>query len=105
MVLRTANTWSVTERTATTLSARRRFRDAVEAARALGWAIENQENESGIACVGIALTSTTSQDVAISVTGPVERMTPERLAEIGALLRKLAGDLAPEEYTLAPTTD
>ncbi|EHR58974.1 IclR family transcriptional regulator [Saccharomonospora cyanea] len=82
----------------------RRFRDAVDAARTLGWAIENQENESGIACVGIALTSTTSQDVAISVTGPAERMTPERLAEIGALLRKLAGDLAPEEYTLAPAT-
>ncbi len=82
----------------------RRFRDAVDAARTLGWAIENQENESGIACVGIALTSTTSQDVAISVTGPAERMTCERLAEIGALLRELAGDLAPGEYTLAPTT-
>lgn len=82
----------------------RRFRDAVDAARTLGWAIENQENEPGIACVGIALTSATAQDVAISVTGPAERMNPERLTEIGALLRELAGDLAPEEYALAPTT-
>lgn len=80
-----------------------RFRDAVDAARTLGWAIENQENEPGIACVGIALTSATSEDVAISVTGPTERMTPERLAEIGALLRELAGDLAPDDYTLTPT--
>ncbi|WP_433408786.1 IclR family transcriptional regulator [Saccharomonospora azurea] len=82
----------------------RRFRDAVDAARRLGWAIENQENEPGIACVGIALTSTTAQDVAVSVTVPAERMTAERLAEIGALLRELASDLAPQEYTLAPTT-
>lgn len=80
-----------------------RFRDAVETARRRGWAIENQENEAGIACASIALTSTTSQDVAISVTGPAERMTTERLAEIGSLLRELAADLAPEEYTLAPT--
>lgn len=41
----------------------------------------------------------------ISVTGPVERMTSDRLAEVGTLLRKLAGDLAPEEYTFASTTD
>ncbi|KAA5836943.1 IclR family transcriptional regulator [Saccharopolyspora hirsuta] len=81
-----------------------RFRDAVAAARRRGWAVENQENEAGIACVGIALTSTTSQDVAISVTGPAERMTTDRLAEIGALLRELAAELAPEEYTLAPAT-
>ncbi|KID28504.1 transcriptional regulator, IclR family [Prauserella sp. Am3] len=80
-----------------------RFRSAVEAARTHGWAIENQENETGIACVGIALTSATAQDVAISVTGPAERMTAERLNEIGALLRELAAELAPEEYTLTPT--
>ena len=80
-----------------------RFRNAVEAARTCGWAIENEENEPGIACVGFALTSMTSQDVAISVTGPAARMTPERLAEIGGL-RKLADELAPEEYVLAPTT-
>ncbi|MER7013320.1 IclR family transcriptional regulator [Saccharopolyspora sp. NPDC000359] len=81
-----------------------RFRDAVAAARERGWAIENQENEAGIACVGIALTSATSQDVAISVTGPAERMTTDRLAEIGALLRELAADLAPADYALAPTS-
>ncbi|QUH01953.1 IclR family transcriptional regulator [Saccharopolyspora erythraea] len=80
-----------------------KFRAAVDSARTHGWAIENQENETGIACVGIALTSTTSRDVAISVTGPAERMTTDRLAEIGALLRELAADLAPEEYTLTPT--
>ncbi|GAA1231996.1 IclR family transcriptional regulator [Prauserella halophila] len=81
-----------------------RFRDAVEAARTLGWAVENQENEPGIACVGIALTSVASQDVAISVTGPADRMTTDRLAETGALMREAAYELAPAEYTLAPAT-
>ncbi|MCP2254006.1 transcriptional regulator, IclR family [Prauserella aidingensis] len=81
-----------------------RFRAAVDSARALGWAVENEENEPGIACVGVALTSATGQDVAISVTGPADRMTTDRLAEVGALVRALAADLAPEEYTLAPAT-
>lgn len=81
-----------------------RFRHAVESARTLGWAVENEENEPGIACVGVALTSGTGQDVAISVTGPADRMTTDRLADVGALMRELAGKLAPEEYTLAPAT-
>ena len=80
----------------------RRFRAAVDTARRLGWAVENQENETGIACVGVALTSSTAQDVAISVTGPAERMTAERLTEIGLLLREIATELAPPEYALVP---
>lgn len=82
-----------------------RFRDAVESARNLGWAVENEENEPGIACVGVALTSTTGQDVAISVTGPAERMTTDRLSEIGALIREVAHALAPEDYTVTAAVD
>ncbi len=78
-----------------------RFKAAVDHARRRGWAIENQENEAGIACVGIALVSSTSSDVAISVTGPSERMTAERLDEVGRLLRELGERLAPEGYRVA----
>lgn len=38
--------------------------------------------------------SAISQNVAISGTSPAERMSPERLAEVGALLRELRADLA-----------
>lgn len=75
-----------------------RFVSAVDSARESGWAIENQENEPGIACVGIALVSSTSSDVAISVTGPAERMTSARLDEVGQLLLSLGERLAPEGY-------
>ena len=75
-----------------------RFGSAVDHARESGWAVENQENEPGIACVGIALVSSTSSDVAISVTGPAERMTSVRLDEVGQLLLSLGEQLAPEGY-------
>jgi len=78
-----------------------RFRAAVERARIDGWAVENQENEQGIACVGVALSAPSSVDVAISVTGPSERMTETRLAEIGGLMRDLATNLAPEGYEIS----
>lgn len=75
-----------------------RFTSAVSSTRERGWAIENQENEPGIACVGIALVSSTSSDVAISVTGPAERMTTARLDEVGRLLLDVGERLAPEGY-------
>lgn len=78
-----------------------RFRTAVDNARTHGWAIENQENEPGVACVGMAMVSPTGKDIAISVTGLSERMSESRLAEIGALMRDLGTRLAPDGYRVA----
>ena len=82
-----------------------RFHAAVAAARSLGYAVENQENEPGIACVGIALRSPVEGDAAISVTGPAERMTPRRLAEVGEMMRHLSAELAPRGFSLSAIGD
>lgn len=80
---------------------RERFFNAVGAARKLGYSIENQENEIGIACVGVALTSQIHGDVAISVTAPADRMPIERLQKIGNLIREICAERAPEGFELA----
>lgn len=66
-----------------------------------GWSTEIEENEEGIACVGIALTHSAGKSVAVSVTGPIERMSEQRRAEIGALLRAELDRLAPPGFALA----
>jgi IclR family acetate operon transcriptional repressor len=78
-----------------------RFRAAIDHVREHGWAIEDQENEPGVACVGVAMVSPTAEDVAISVTGLSDRMGGTKLAETGALLRDLATRLAPDGYRVA----
>ena len=77
--------------------------EVVEEASARGWAAEIEENEPGIACVGVALTRPGDRSIAVSVTGPIERMGPARRAEIGALLRSQLTTLAPAGFAVAPT--
>lgn len=80
-----------------------RLAEVVEEARTRGWAAEIEENEPGIACVGVALTRPGDRSIAVSVTGPIDRMGPERRAEIGALLRSQLTTLAPAGFAVAPT--
>lgn len=80
----------------------KRFREAVKAARVKGYSVENQENEVGIACVGVSLLSQIYGDVAISVTAPADRMPEERLEEIGNLLRTISEKRAPDGFAVSP---
>ncbi|MFE1644197.1 IclR family transcriptional regulator [Microbacterium sp. P01] len=79
----------------------RRFRLAVEAARENGYAMEQEENEPGISCVAVALVRPAGRPVAVSITGPTSRMSPDRLAELGALLRDELTAGAPHGLTVA----
>jgi DNA-binding IclR family transcriptional regulator len=55
--------------------------------RRQGYAVDNAEHEEGVRCVGAPIHNHESQVVAsISVSGPTQRMTPERVEEVGALL-------------------
>ncbi|GAA1293672.1 IclR family transcriptional regulator [Brachybacterium alimentarium] len=67
-----------------------------------GWSMEIEENESGIACVGVALVRTGGRSVSVSVTGPIERMDAQRRTEIGGLLREELSRLAPTGFQVAP---
>ena len=79
-----------------------RLSAVVEQAALRGWAEEVEENEAGIACVGVALVRPVGRSVAVSVTGPLERLGQARRAQIGELLRETLARLAPEEFTVAP---
>ncbi|MDN5821988.1 MAG: hypothetical protein L0H39_10915 [Brachybacterium sp.] len=76
--------------------------EVLEQTAARGWSAEVEENETGIACVGVALTRSSRRSLAVSVTGPIERMGAARRAEIGQLLREELTRLAPRGYVLAP---
>ena len=76
--------------------------EVVEQTAARGWSAEIEENEAGIACVGVALTRSTGRSLAVSVTGPIERMGAARREEIGQLLREELSRLAPRGCALAP---
>jgi len=59
--------------------------------RARGYAIDNEENESGIRCVGAPILDYTATPIAaISISVPRERMDEERCTSLGLLVREAA---------------
>jgi IclR family KDG regulon transcriptional repressor len=57
------------------------------AVRSRGFALDNEENETGIRCVGAPVLDYSSKPIAaVSISGPCERITPVRAEQLGALL-------------------
>jgi IclR family transcriptional regulator, acetate operon repressor len=69
--------------------------DALQRARARGYATEEGENEAGISCVAVPLLRSGSAVAAVSVTAPSERMTPERVHTLHAQIREVIPPLLP----------
>jgi IclR family transcriptional regulator, acetate operon repressor len=59
----------------------------LERARELGRAVEDQENEPGIGCVAVPVLRGGVPVVAVSVTAPVERLDPARVAQVHERVR------------------
>ncbi|QFU97536.1 Glycerol operon regulatory protein [Luteimicrobium xylanilyticum] len=76
---------------------------AIARAREAGYAVEREENEPGIACVGLALVRAGAPVGALSVTVPAERMSAERPAELAGLARAVVPPLLPPGLALAGT--
>jgi IclR family acetate operon transcriptional repressor len=85
------------------------FRAALERSRELGYAIDDQENELGISCVATPVTGPNGIAVAaMSVSAPTVYMTPQRIAELVATMRRACpgiarrflslGEFRPESY-------
>ncbi|MCS7259778.1 MAG: IclR family transcriptional regulator [Anaerolineae bacterium] len=63
----------------------------LERVRAQGYAVDDQENELGVRCVGAPIFDYTGNVVgAISVSGPADRMTLERSLELAPWVRDAA---------------
>jgi IclR family acetate operon transcriptional repressor len=57
--------------------------------RSRGFAIDNEENEYGICCVGAPILDFSNKAIAaVSISGPLDRLTIERANEYGPLLRE-----------------
>lgn len=67
----------------------------VEGARSTGYATEEQENEAGISCVAVPLLRSGAAIAAVSITAPVERMTPDRVVWLHQEMQRVLPPLLP----------
>ncbi|MYW00917.1 IclR family transcriptional regulator [Streptomyces sp. SID3343] len=82
-------------RTVNTVTDEDVLRRELATTRARGWAIDDVENEAGVRCVAAAVFDAYGAATsAISVSGPTERMTPERAREVAPLVRAAAGEIS-----------
>lgn len=75
---------------------------AVECAREDGFATEQQENETVISCLAVALLRGGAAVAAVSVTARAERMTPARFGWLHGRIRDVLPPLLPEGLALPP---
>lgn len=86
-----------------------RLRDELASIRTQGFAVDDEEYEEGLRCIGAPIVSHTGLVVAaIGIGGPVTRVTPKRVAELAELVMSAAGSLsrrmgAEQSGAYAPT--
>jgi IclR family acetate operon transcriptional repressor len=63
-------------------------------ARRRGWAVDDQERAEGMRCVGAAVFNEYGEVMGgISISGPMVRMSDERLGELGPMVRRAAAEI------------
>lgn len=75
-------------RTPHTITSQEALLDELERVRIQGYAMDSEENEIGVSCVGSPIFDYTTRVIgAISVSGPTERMTVSRRLELAPIVR------------------
>lgn len=75
-------------RTPHTITSQQALSDELERVRLQGYAMDSEENEIGVSCIGTPIFDYNSRVIgAISVSGPTERMTPSRRFELVPIIR------------------
>lgn len=68
-----------------------RLGEALAAIRARGWAVDDEERTLGMRCIAAAIFNEHREAVAgVSISGPAQRVTPDRDAALGAAVRAAA---------------
>lgn len=77
-----------------------RFEDMLETlakVRKNGYALDDEENEEGVRCIAASLRGyTKTVKYAFSISGPVSRMTKERVEELAADVKRIQAELSRE---------
>lgn len=82
-------------RTPSTIKSLEALSAELDRVRSLGFAIDDEENEMGVRCVGAPVLDHTSKPCgAISISGPAARISKEQLVEWGPLVRDAALDIS-----------
>jgi DNA-binding IclR family transcriptional regulator len=86
-----------TPRTRRTITSPPALRAELERVRKRGYAIDNEEAEEGLRCIGAPVRDYSGEVVAsISIAGPVFRVQKGRVAELARAVVKAAGDLSAD---------
>lgn len=82
---------------------RESFVENLERVRTEGWSYEQEENEAGIACVGVPLYLPDGRTAAVSVSAPAERLPFERAREVAqGMAEELSALPASSGITVSP---
>src|SRR5690606_16212980 len=88
--------------TAKTIRSREELKRHLELVRSRGWSMDDEENEPGARCIGAPILGADGHALAaISVAGPVSRLTDGRVDEV-ARLALAAAQQIQEELHIAP---
>jgi DNA-binding IclR family transcriptional regulator len=100
-IIRRRGLKAITKNTLTTAA---KLKAELKAVRIRGFAIDDEEKEEGLRCVGAAVRGHSGRLIAaISVSGPAFRVTKERIPDIGRAVMAAAGDLSEElGYQVVP---
>jgi IclR family transcriptional regulator, KDG regulon repressor len=81
--------------TAHTITEAEALRAEVDVIRSRGYAIDEMERDDGVRCVGVPILDSHGLAVAsISLAGPEQRVTPERVPVIAESLKRAAADIS-----------
>ncbi len=80
------NSCTIEKRTAYTITDPNDFLEEIAEVRRKGYALDNEENETGVRCIAAALAMDGGARYAFSVSVPISRMDNERIRELSGLV-------------------
>jgi DNA-binding IclR family transcriptional regulator len=96
------NSFSYQPYTPKTIASAGELRAELARARRKGYAMDDEESVLGVRCLAVAVLNHEHQPIAgISISGPISRMSDDRLAEFAAAIRTAAEQIAARYQTAA----